>query len=158
MAVDMSSISVVLTAARLAPRIKPSESLWFATSWRLPLSEIFLTLLCTLNMYFQSYMPSCTTVCRAPFTPKWSGTDPARPERTGKIISVENIFKTFREINFTSFLAFIILPLSKFHDLFIFSFPELHLHDILWKSQWTIKDKKLQGVPKTYGVLWKKIE
>ena len=107
MAVDMSSISVVRTAARLAPRTKPSESLWFATSWRLPLSEIFLTLLCTLNMYFQSYMPSCTTVCRAPFTPKWSGTDPARPERTGKIISVENIFKTFREINFTSFLAFI---------------------------------------------------
>ena len=44
-------------------------------------------------------------------------------------------------------------------NLFIFFlFPELHLHDILLKSQWTIKDKKLQDVPKTYGVLWKKIE
>ena len=92
MAVDMSSISVVRTAARLAPRTKPSESLWFATSWRLPLSEIFLTLLCTPNMYFQSCMPSCTTACHAPFTPKWSGTDPARPERTGKIISAWNQF------------------------------------------------------------------
>merc|ERR1711971_1504837 len=40
----------------------------------------------TRFMSFLSSTRSCTTVCRALFTPRWSETDPEKPERTGHLL------------------------------------------------------------------------
>jgi len=85
-AVAMSSTSVVPTAAKPVPRTKLSASLWFGTSLKLLPSGISPRPQSTRFMSFLSSTRSCTTVCRALFTPKWSETDPEKPERTGHLL------------------------------------------------------------------------
>lgn len=80
----MSSTSVAPTAARLAPRTRLFASLSSVISWKLLLFGIFLMPPCMTPMFYPSSMPSCTIVSLAQFTPRWSGTDPEKQERTGK--------------------------------------------------------------------------
>ena len=116
-AVAMWSTLDVPTAPRPALRTKLSANSLSATSWRPLLLEISPMLQSTLHTFCPSYTLSCTTVYRAPFTPKWSVTDPEKPERIGtKLLTV------FWNRGFNCI----------FH-------PILGLHHlvILWRSLWT---------------------
>ena len=86
MAVATSSTFVAPTAAKPAPRIRLSASSLSGTSWKPQPSGTSPKLQFTRCMFSQSCTLNCTTVCRAPFTPKSSGTGAEKPERTGKKI------------------------------------------------------------------------
>ena len=90
-AVVMSSTFVAPTVPRPAPRIRLSENSLFVTSSKPPPSETSPTPLSTPSMSSLSFMPSCTTVYHAPFTPKWLGTDPEMLVRIGKLSQGGNI-------------------------------------------------------------------
>merc|ERR1712227_827543 len=70
------------TALSACPRTRPSRSSSSGTSWRPPPSEISPTPASTAS----TSSPSCTlnwlTVSAALFTPRSSGTDPVKQERT----------------------------------------------------------------------------
>ena len=84
MAVATPTTSDAPTVPGLAPRIRRSESSSSVTSLRLLLSETSARLQSTPRTSCPSCMLNCTIASPVLYTPRWSGTGPENPAKTGE--------------------------------------------------------------------------